>query len=127
MSKNRMGKGAGPDSARWKGGEFQAAGRWFVKSVTLSAKDRALAEPMAMQNGYVLRARLVLAKSLGRPLMVGEVAHHLNGKKDDDRPENLAAMQRSAHSRYHTLKAHREGRYTSAATRSRAGGSSGSS
>lgn len=33
--------------------------------------------------------RLVLARMLDRPLRPGETAHHRNGKRDDNRPENL--------------------------------------
>ena len=33
--------------------------------------------------------RMVLARMLGRPLRPGETAHHRNGNRDDNRPENL--------------------------------------
>jgi len=47
--------------------------------------------------GYVKRARLVLEQKLGRYLLDGHETHHINGIKDDDRPENLLELSTSAH------------------------------
>lgn len=44
---------------------------------------------MAKSNQCVYRARLVMAKMLGRPLTETETVHHRNEIQDDDRHENL--------------------------------------
>lgn len=45
--------------------------------------------PAAGKNGNVLEHRLVMYEKLGRNLLPGENIHHINGKRDDNRPENL--------------------------------------
>jgi len=40
-------------------------------------------------NGHVLIHREVMSEKLGRPIRKDELVHHINGKRDDNRPENL--------------------------------------
>ena len=57
--------------------------------------------PHAMRDGYVLQHRLVAEKAIGRYLSEDEVVHHKNGNKKDNRPKNLAVLDRAQHARLH--------------------------
>lgn len=45
--------------------------------------------------------RVVAEQMLGRPLAKGEIVHHKNHNKKDNRPENLEVMTQSEHVRIH--------------------------
>lgn len=47
--------------------------------------------------------RVVAEQTLGRPLVCGEVVHHIDGDKLNNAPENLAVMTQAQHMREHGL------------------------
>lgn len=53
----------------------------------------------AANQGRVLEHRWLVEQRLGRHLLTAEHVHHVNGVKDDNRPENLAVLGHSEHSR----------------------------
>jgi hypothetical protein len=83
----------GANNPIWKGGRTSTAGGY----VYLLCRDH----PMAGKNGYALEHRLVMAEKLGRMLGDDEYVHHINGVKDDNRPENLTVVSGSDHKLLH--------------------------
>ena len=57
--------------------------------------------PNRTRNSYVLLHRVLMENHLGRLLTRGEVVHHLNHNKKDNRIENLEVMTAAEHSRKH--------------------------
>ncbi len=62
--------------------------------------------PNASKHGWIQEQVLIMTINLGRPLIKGEVVHHLNGEQGDNRPQNLVVMKRSEHARIHALNMH---------------------
>lgn len=52
---------------------------------------------MASREGYLMQHRRIAAEMLGRLLLPTEVVDHINGIKDDNRPENLRVLDKRAH------------------------------
>lgn len=50
--------------------------------------------PNANAVGQISEHTLVMSRKLGRPLIKGENVHHLNGVRNDNRPENLELWSR---------------------------------
>lgn len=45
--------------------------------------------------------RILMEKYIGRPLEIGEVVHHINGVKTDNRIENLLLISKKEHDSLH--------------------------
>lgn len=81
---------------RWKrsGGENggDPLGKWGVgprQSQGYITTDGYVMSPERRNGRPVLEHRLVLEQAIGRPLHSYEDAHHKNGVRSDNRPENL--------------------------------------
>jgi hypothetical protein len=71
----------GAQNPRWKGGRHVTV-RGYV-----DVRDPE--HPMANKNGYIREHRAVMAEVIGRVLAAGEIVHHVNDVKTDNRQENL--------------------------------------
>jgi len=57
--------------------------------------------PNANKNGVILEHRLVMSQYLKRPLKKGEIIHHINGDRCDNRLTNLKITTRAVHAKKH--------------------------
>lgn len=69
--------------------------------------------PRAGIQGYVGEHTLVMEKHIGRLLCPGEVVHHINHDKKDNRLANLELMKESEHKAMHLRELMQEGRINS--------------
>jgi len=91
---------------------LDAAALWYRDGYTSPAPGGYIREynpfhPNASRRGLVMQHRLVMERHLGRILLRGEVVHHHNGDRKDNRLENLELLHSQvAHMRHE----HRERR-----------------
>lgn len=79
----------GPLNPAWKGGRILAP-NGYVR-VLVGAGHH-----LADSHGYAYEHRVVAEKAIGRRLLPGEIVHHVNGVKTDNRPENLEVLPSTA-------------------------------
>jgi hypothetical protein len=71
-----------PCCPNWKGGKRTGRTDGYVQVYKPE-------HPGSSIEGYVMEHRLVMESVLGRYLSGVEVVHHINGVRNDNRPENL--------------------------------------
>lgn len=82
----------------WRGGRLIASNGYVIVRV-------GVGHHLADVRGYAYEHRVVAEKSIGRRLEKGEMVHHINGVKTDNRPENLQVVRNNAEHLFH----HRRG------------------
>lgn len=87
------------NNGMWKGGRTGGGGD-YVRILIPN-------HPNSSKDGYVLEHRLVMEEKVGRYLNVGEVVHHINHIRDDNRIENLQLLTKIEHDSLH-LKEYRD-------------------
>lgn len=76
----------GKDHFNWRGGRQRHSGGYIML-----APDRKLEH------------RVMMEEKLGRKLSSGEIVHHINGDRTDNRIENLEIMTRAQHCHHHHI------------------------
>ena len=95
LETQRTGPRSGPGHPKWKGGRVLIGRYWHLWV--------GLGHPMANKRGYAAEHRLLVAEALGRPLLPGEVVHHLDGNPSNNELENLILFQTNAEHLRHEL------------------------
>lgn len=75
----------GKDNPNWRGGRTRTEHGYILIRVGM---DHHLADC----RGYAYEHRIVAESKIGRRLEPGEIVHHTNGDKTDNRPENLDVL-----------------------------------
>jgi hypothetical protein len=83
----------GSANPRFKGGRYTAANGY----VFVYRPDH----PNADKRGYVREHVLIMSESIGRAIACGEVVHHRNEVRGDNRIDNLELMTRGRHHSHH--------------------------
>ena len=92
-NKKRSNSLKGEKGSGWKGGVSFNNGYKYIFNPK---------HPFRSNRGYIAEHRIVMEKYLGRYLTNNEIVHHINGKKTDNRIDNLMLFPtNTAHLAYH--------------------------
>lgn len=81
----------GENSPTWKGGRLIYNG-YVIVSIPKDSPYAPMAQKTKRGRLRIFEHRLVAAQKLGRLLEDWEVIHHINGIRDDNRPENIDVL-----------------------------------
>jgi len=73
--------------------------RWLFSSKRINKDGYVITASESGKDKY--EHRLIAEEILGRRLARWEVVHHINGRRNDNKPSNLCVMPREDHDRYH--------------------------
>ncbi len=93
------GRAVGASNGRWNATRIVTSHGYVLLRVAKN-HHRAFGPPRLL-GAYAYEHDLVAEEMLGRPLEPTEVVHHRNGRRDDNRRENLEVTTRSDHARGH--------------------------
>ncbi len=99
---------------------IKRTGVWSCLSCANTIRNKRMAKPIGSirvhkKSGYIEQKTLkgwrrqhihFMEMHIGRSILRGEVVHHINGKKTDNRLENLQLMTNGEHTRFHNLNGH---------------------
>lgn len=96
------GKLSGDRNPAWKGGKRKHSLGYALLLIPNHHR--------ADKSGYVFEHIAVAEEKIKRMLLADEEVHHINGIKNDNRPENLLVMKKKDHRSLHARRIRRERR-----------------
>jgi len=89
-------------------GRFCSAACWYVigRRLPRSPDGHGYLRTYNAEGKRTPEHRLIAEQMIGRPILPNEHVHHINGVRDDNRPDNLSVLPASDHIRLHKRKPH---------------------